>query len=76
LANNEINNDTGETEMKIVINFKSPDAIYEIITARHPRSEAKQEAFCEEYFEYGDYGRIEVDSKTLTARLLPRSEWE
>jgi hypothetical protein len=62
--------------MKIVINFKSPDAIYEIMMARHPRSEDKQEKFCDEYFMYGDYGRVEIDTKTLTARLLPRSEWK
>lgn len=62
--------------MKVVINFKSPDAIYEIITAKHPRSEDKQDALCEKYFEYGDYGRIEVDTDTMQARLLPRAEWK
>jgi hypothetical protein len=62
--------------MKVVIKFKSPDAIYEIIKGAYPRSERKRDEFCEEYFEYGDYGRIEVDTKTLAARLLPRSEWK
>jgi hypothetical protein len=61
---------------KVIIKFKSPDAISEMMWARHPRSEDKQEKFCDEYFEYGDYGRIEIDTKTLAARLLPRSEWK
>lgn len=72
--------------MKIVINFKSPDAIYEIINGKHPlpddedditpRMESEREAFSDEYFEYGDYGRIEVDTDTMQARLLPRAEWK
>lgn len=71
---------------KVIIKFKSPDAIYEIINGRHPlpddeqditpRMEQAQEDFSDEYFEYGDYGRIEIDTETLAARLLPRSEWK
>jgi hypothetical protein len=70
---------------KVIIPFKNPDAIYDIINGRHPlpedekditpRMEEAQEAFSDEYFEYGDYGRIEIDTETLTARLLPRKEW-
>jgi hypothetical protein len=72
--------------MKLEIQFKDPDAIYEIINAKHPlpddedditpRMEKEREAFSEEYFEYGDYGRFEIDTDTMTARLLPRSEWK
>lgn len=71
--------------MKVQINFKNPDAIYEIINGKHPlpddanditpRMEQEREAFSDEYFEYGDYGRIEIDTQTLAARLMPRSEW-
>lgn len=71
--------------MKVQIQFKDPDVIYEIINARHPlpddeqdvtpRMEAEQEAFSDEYFEYGDYGRIEIDTETMAARLVPRREW-
>jgi hypothetical protein len=72
--------------MKVVIQFKNPDAIYEIINGKHPlpddeddispRMEHAREDFSEEYFEYGDYGRIEIDTETLAARLLPRKEWK
>lgn len=68
------------------IQFKDPDLIYDLINAKHPlpadedditpRLEKQRDAFSEEYFEYGDYGRLEIDSETLTARLLPRSEWK
>lgn len=68
------------------IQFKDPDLIYDLINAKHPlpadddditpRLEKQREDFSEEYFEYGDYGRLEIDSETLTARLLPRREWD
>lgn len=71
--------------MKVQIRFKSPDAIFDIVTAHHsmpddedditPRMEKERDDFMDEYFEYGDYGCIEVDTDTLTARLLPRKEW-
>ena len=71
---------------KVIIKFKDPDAIYDIINAKHPlpddedditpRMERTRETFCDKYFEYGDYGQIEIDPDTMTARLLPRSEWE
>lgn len=72
--------------MKIVIQFKDPDAIYEIINAKHPlpddedditpRMEKAREEFAREYFEYGDYGRVEIDTDTMAARMLPKKEWE
>ena len=72
--------------MKFVIQFKDPDAIYEIINAKHPlpddedditpRMEKAREDFGREYFEYGDYGRVEIDTDTMAARLLPRKEWK
>jgi hypothetical protein len=71
--------------MKVVIKFKNPDAIYEIIDGKHPlptddmeitpRMEQERDDFSDEYFEYGDYGRIEIDTETLACRLLPREEW-
>lgn len=72
--------------MKIKIRFKNPDAIHDLMNARHPlpddeqditpRMEAERDDFCDEYFEYGDYGMIEIDSDTMTARVLPRAEWK
>ena len=71
---------------KIQIQFKNPDAIYEITNARHPlpededditpRMEKEREAFGDEYFEYGDYGVIEIDAASMACRLVPRKEWK
>lgn len=72
--------------MKVKIQFKDPDAIFDIINAKHPypddedditpRMEKDRENFSKEYFEFGDYGVIEIDTDTLAARLLPRKEWK
>ena len=72
--------------MKHQIQFKNPDLIYELIQAKHPSPEDEgdmtqniedaQEAYGNEYFEYGDYVRIEIDAETLACRLLPRREWD
>jgi hypothetical protein len=72
--------------MKVFIQFKDPDAIFEILNGKHPfpddpdnispKLEQKREDFCEEYFEYGDYGQIEIDTETLAVRVLPRKEWK
>lgn len=72
--------------MKVKIQFKDPDAIWEIVNGKHPlpedddditpRMEKEREAFSDEYFEWGDYGCFEVDTETMTARLLPRAEWK
>ena len=72
--------------MKHQIQFKDPDLIYDLINAKHPlpededditpRLEKQREDFSEKYFEYGDYGVFEIDSETLTGRLLPRKEWK
>ena len=69
---------------KHIIQFKDPDLIYELINAKHPlpddedditpRMEKEREAFSDEYFEYGDYGWIEIDADTLACRLLTRKE--
>lgn len=71
---------------KIQIQFKSPDDIHEIVCARHPfpkdeddvtpRMEKARDDFADEFFESGDYGRIEIDPVTLACRLLPRREWK
>lgn len=69
---------------KHVIQFKDPDLIFELINARHPfpeddgditpNMERKREEFSDLYFEYGDYGWIEIDAETLACRLLTRKE--
>jgi hypothetical protein len=72
--------------VKIQVTVKNPDAIHDIVNTRHPmpsddrditpRMEEEQEAFAEEYFEYGDYMRLEIDTETMSARILPRKEWK
>ena len=71
---------------KIKIQFKDPDAIWEIINAKHPlpddeddvtpRMEKEREDFSDEYFEYGDYGVVEIDSETMECKLLQRKYWK
>ena len=68
------------------VQFKDPDLIWEIASSRHPmpddedditpRMEREREEFLAEYFEYGDYGMVEIDAQTLECRLLPRKEWK
>lgn len=62
--------------MKVRVQFKDPDVAWQIIRGAHPTSESKRDAFSKKYFEYGEYGRIEIDTETLAARLLPRKEWK
>ena len=72
--------------MKIQIQFKDPDAIYEIINGKHPlpddedditpRMEKAREDFSDKFFKYGDYGKIEIDTETMACRLLPMKEWK
>lgn len=72
--------------MKAQIQFKNPDVIFDIINGKHPlpddedditpRMEKEREEFSSKYFEYGDYGRIEIDTETMAARLLPMAEWD
>ena len=69
---------------KHIIQFKDPDLIYEIARAQvsypddegdiTPNMERTREDFMAMYFEYGDYGWIEIDSETLECRLLTRAE--
>lgn len=71
---------------KIQIKFKDPDVIYDITNARHPRPddedditprmEKERAEFESKYFEYGDYGVIEIDPDTIACRLVPRKEWK
>jgi hypothetical protein len=71
---------------KIQIQFKDPDAIWEIINAKHPlpddeddvtpRMEKEREAFSSEFFEYGDYGVVEIDAATMECKILPRKDWK
>ena len=69
---------------KHVVQFKDPDLIFELINAKHPypedeeeitpKLERQREEFSGKYFEYGDYGFIEIDSETLECRLLTLQE--
>ena len=60
---------------KIQVKIKNPD----LLEFPYGASEAEQEAFHKlvgEYAEHGDYWRFELDTETLTGRLLPRKEWD
>ena len=62
--------------MKVRIKFKDPDVAWQIVRGAAPQSDSKREAFSNKYFEFGEYGQIEIDTETLAARLLPRKEWK
>lgn len=72
--------------MKIKLRFKDPDVIFEIVNAKHPlpadegditpNMEAARDNFSDAYFEYGDYGCLEIDTDTMSARILPRKDWK
>ena len=61
---------------KIRIEFKDPDALWDIQEARYPGDDddpkvrKAREKFRREYTEFGDYGAIEIDPKTLKATLV------
>ena len=67
-----------------IIQFKDPDLIWGLINAKHPlpadegeitpNMERQREEFSHAYFEYGDYGFIEIDAHTLSCRLLTLAE--
>jgi len=57
--------------MKNRIQFKQPD----LELPRHWTDEEKEE-FRQKYSEFGEYYIIELNTKTLECRLLPKSEWK
>ena len=69
---------------KHVIQFKDPDLIFDLVNAKFPlpddegditpNMERQREEFSDQYFEYGDYGFIEIDADTLACRLLTKAE--
>ena len=62
---------------KQIIQFKNPDLISDILRDKFPgdwedpKVEQAREEFGKKWFEYGDYGRIEIDTVTLEAKLVP-----
>lgn len=60
--------------MKLQLELKDPDALHKI--ASQFRSEKKRSQFYDTYAELGDYFRIELDTKTLEARLIELKDWK
>ena len=70
--------------MKLIIRFKDPDLIGEYIDAMAPcadeyqptaKEEKSREKLSDKFFEWGDYGCVEIDTVEGTGRLVPRKEW-
>jgi hypothetical protein len=60
---------------KTYVNIKDPD----LLEFPYGASEEVQEAHharVREYSAHGDYWQLELDTETLTGRLLPRKEWK
>lgn len=57
--------------MKFTVTFKTPDAVDYAIEdlSEEEREEAKETA--RKFIEYGEYVRIEFDTETKTATVLP-----
>ena len=72
--------------MKLSIRFKDPDLIGEYLDAKFPphagedertaRQETAMRKHADLYFEFGDYGGMQIDTETGEGRLLKRTEWE
>ena len=54
---------------KVIISFKDPDAIYEA-----DLSEEERRHIIDEYSEFGEYFRMEVDFSGKSGRLLRRDD--
>lgn len=66
--------------MKLQVKFKDPDLISEYIDSVVPYKDsaacdAKRKKVADKYFEFGDYGALEVDTETGLGRLVPIKEW-
>jgi hypothetical protein len=67
--------------VKLKIKFKDPDMIGDYINSavpgdyEDPKVEAAREKIADKYFEWGDYGAVEVDTETGEGRLVPIKEW-
>jgi hypothetical protein len=60
---------------KTYVTIKNPD----LLEFPYGASEEVQEAHharVREYAEHGDYWQLELDTETLTGRLLPLKEWK
>lgn len=67
--------------MKLRVKFKDPDLIGEYLDQAvpgdydDPKVEAARDKLSRKYFEFGDYGGIEIDTEKGTGRLLTVKEW-
>ena len=70
--------------MKLTIRFKNPGLIGDYLCDQVPfaddyeptaKEEKAREKLADKFFEYGDYGCVEIDTDEGTGRLVPRKEW-
>jgi hypothetical protein len=66
--------------MKLRITFKNPDLISEYIDSVVPyedsaKCDRAREKVADKFFEFGDYGAVEIDTEAGTGRLVPIKEW-
>lgn len=60
--------------MILNVRVKDPDLIYEYVR-KAARSEKERQKLYDEFFEFGDYGMLELDTKTEKWRWLPLDDW-
>lgn len=66
--------------MKLRIKFKDPDLISYYLCAEcgngdDAKTDQKREKLADKFFEFGDYGAVEIDTANGTGRLVPIKEW-
>lgn len=60
--------------MILRVPFKDPDLIHEYVR-KSVRSEKARTEMYDTYFEHGDYGLIELDTKAGTFKFVPLEDW-
>lgn len=56
--------------MKFTVTFKSPDAVDDALADIPANQRKKAEKICEEFFKYGEYVYVEIDTDAGTATVL------
>jgi hypothetical protein len=56
---------------KVVLTFKTPDAVSDALKDLTPGDAAAVEELAEKYVEYGEYVHVELDTEKQTCRVRP-----
>lgn len=57
--------------MKFQVTFKTPDALHYALEDQAPIHQREMKELASKFIEYGEYLRVEFDSETGTATVVP-----